>query len=125
MRPFPLSVLLLTLTPSPPPPPRYMHTSGTTSRPKRVLLTHQNLAGSLHNIQRTYELSSDDRTLLVMPLFHVHGLIAGLLTTLASGGAVIVHGRFAASKFWKHVVDHEVITSPLTHSTQYRTHTGG
>lgn len=84
----------------------YMHTSGTTSRPKRVLLTHRNLASSLHNIQRTYELSPADRTLLVMPLFHVHGLIAGLLTTLASGGAVIIHGRFAASKFWGHAVAH-------------------
>ena len=37
-----------------------------------------------------------------MPLFHVHGLIAGLLTTLASGGTVIIHGKFAASKFWGH-----------------------
>lgn len=38
-----------------------------------------------------------------MPLFHVHGLIAGLLTTLASGGTVVIHGKFAASKFWGHI----------------------
>lgn len=84
----------------------YMHTSGTTSRPKRVQLTHRNLASSLRNIQKTYELSPSDRTLLVMPLFHVHGLIAGMLTTFASGGTVIMHGRFAASKFWLQVVAH-------------------
>uniref|UniRef100_I2CS66 Peroxisomal-coenzyme a synthetase n=1 Tax=Nannochloropsis gaditana (strain CCMP526) TaxID=1093141 RepID=I2CS66_NANGC len=84
----------------------YMHTSGTTSRPKRVRLTHGNLVASLANIQATYELSPADRTLLVMPLFHVHGLIAGLLTSLASGGTVILHGRFAASTFWKHVSTH-------------------
>ncbi|KAM3568483.1 hypothetical protein VYU27_009395, partial [Nannochloropsis oceanica] len=86
----------------------YMHTSGTTSRPKRVRLTHGNLASSLANIQATYELSPSDRTLLVMPLFHVHGLIAGLLTTLASGGSVVIHGKFAASKFWGHVITHGV-----------------
>jgi len=84
----------------------YMHTSGTTSRPKRVQLTHLNIVSSLHNIQRTYELNPSDRTLLVMPLFHVHGLIAALLTTLASGGTVILPTKFAASKFWQQVVTH-------------------
>jgi len=84
----------------------YMHTSGTTSRPKRVQLTHRNIVSSLHNIQRTYELNPNDRTLLVMPLFHVHGLIAALLTTLASGGTVIIPTRFQASKFWEQAVKH-------------------
>jgi len=55
----------------------FLHTSGTTSRPKGVPLTHVNLASSLVNIRDTYELSPADRSLLVMPLFHVHGLMAG------------------------------------------------
>ncbi len=80
----------------------FLHTSGTTSRPKGVPLTHANLAASLTNIAATYELTPDDCSFLVMPLFHVHGLMAGLLAPLAAGGAVGLppEGRFAASTFW-------------------------
>ena len=53
--------------------------AGTTSKPKGVPLTHANLAASLHNIAATYELTDRDRSLLVMPLFHVHGLMAGMM----------------------------------------------
>jgi long-subunit acyl-CoA synthetase (AMP-forming) len=60
----------------------FLHTSGTTSRPKGVPLTHANLAASLDNIAATYELTPRDRSLLVMPLFHVHGLMAGAVHTL-------------------------------------------
>lgn len=55
----------------------FLHTSGTTSRPKGVPLSQGNLAASLANIAKTYELGPQDRSLLVMPLFHVHGLMAG------------------------------------------------
>lgn len=61
----------------------FLHTSGTTSRPKGVPLTHANLAASLDNIVATYELTPPDRSLLVMPLFHVHGLMAGACKSLA------------------------------------------
>ena len=57
--------------------PRLVTCAGTTSKPKGVPLTHANLAASLHNIAATYELTESDRSLLVMPLFHVHGLMAG------------------------------------------------
>ncbi|KAI9712517.1 MAG: hypothetical protein M1812_006826 [Candelaria pacifica] len=77
-----------------------LHTSGTTGRPKAVPLTHKNLTRTMKNIWATYELSTGDRTLLVMPLFHVHGLLAGLLAPLHSGGSVIVPPRFSASEFW-------------------------
>ena len=61
----------------------FLHTSGTTSRPKGVPLSQGNLAASLRNIALTYELTPRDRSLLVMPLFHVHGLMAGgVLTNL-------------------------------------------
>jgi len=85
----------------------YMHTSGTTSRPKRVQITHENICGSLHNIQRTYELTDSDSTLLVMPLFHVHGLIAALLTSLATGGTIIIMGKFSATKFWEQAITYK------------------
>lgn len=80
----------------------FLHTSGTTSRPKGVPLSHANIATSVRNISTTYELTKADRSLLVMPLFHVHGLMAATLATLATGGAIIVPagGRFSASAFW-------------------------
>jgi oxalate---CoA ligase len=79
----------------------FLHTSGTTSRPKGVPLTHANVLCSSLNIARHYALTPADRSLVVMPLFHVHGLIGAALATLASGGAVIVPPRFSASEFWK------------------------
>jgi acyl-CoA synthetase (AMP-forming)/AMP-acid ligase II len=77
-----------------------LHTSGTTSRPKRVPIRHRNLATSAANIMATYGLSAADRALCVMPLFHIHGIVASLLSTLASGGTVIVPPGFDALKFW-------------------------
>jgi acyl-CoA synthetase (AMP-forming)/AMP-acid ligase II len=78
----------------------FLHTSGTTSRPKGVPLTHANLTSSLANIVDTYDLTSEDVAMLVMPLFHVHGLIGVLLSTLASGGTSVLPSRFSASTFW-------------------------
>jgi acyl-CoA synthetase (AMP-forming)/AMP-acid ligase II len=77
-----------------------LHTSGTTSRPKSVPLTHHNLLTTTRNIVNTYALTNRDRSYLVMPLFHVHGLLAGLLAPLRAGGSVVVPERFAASRFW-------------------------
>ncbi|KAL2158205.1 hypothetical protein VTH06DRAFT_4525 [Thermothelomyces fergusii] len=84
-----------------------LHTSGTTSRPKVVPLSHRNLTRTMHNIQQTYQLAPSDRTLLVMPLFHVHGLLCGLLAPLLSGGSVIVPPRFSASDFWRDFVAYQ------------------
>jgi oxalate---CoA ligase len=79
-----------------------MLTSGTTAAPKVVPLTHAGLLASIDGIRGVYRLTPNDATLLVMPLFHGHGLIAGLLATLASGGAGFMPGggRFHASTFW-------------------------
>jgi acyl-CoA synthetase (AMP-forming)/AMP-acid ligase II len=83
-----------------------MFTGGTTGAPKLVPLTHRNIAASIEHISAGYALSPDDRTLLVMPLFHGHGLIGGLLSTLASGGGAYVPstGEFSAHMFWPDVV---------------------
>ena len=83
-----------------------LHTSGTTGKPKAVPLTHRNLTRTMRNIQQTYELSPKDRTMLVMPLFHVHGLLAGLLSPLMSGGSVVVPPKFSASTFWDDFTQH-------------------
>lgn len=78
-----------------------LHTSGTTGRPKGVPLTHKNLFTTMGNIIKTYTLTAKDRTYLVMPLFHVHGLLCGLLATLLSGGSAVIPPKFSASVFWK------------------------
>ncbi len=77
-----------------------LHTSGTTSRPKRVPLRHRNLAASVENIVATYVLTPSDVSLCVMPLFHVHGLLASTLSTLRTGGTVVVPARFNPLGFW-------------------------
>src|SRR6202034_4828001 len=71
-----------------------LHTSGTTSRPKIVPLTHANIWTSARNIAASLELSANDRALNVMPLFHIHGLIAGLSAPLSRGGAVFCTAGF-------------------------------
>ena len=78
----------------------FLHTSGTTSRPKGVPLKHKNLLKSLSNIVNTYELDQQDIAMVVMPLFHVHGLIGVALSTLASGGEIVIPEKFSASAFW-------------------------
>ncbi|CAH1761811.1 15497_t:CDS:2 [Entrophospora sp. SA101] len=77
-----------------------LHTSGTTGRPKGVPLTHLNITTTMKNIIKTYKLQSSDSSYLVMPLFHVHGLIGGMLSTLLSGGTAVIPLRFSASHFW-------------------------
>ncbi|KAK3307901.1 uncharacterized protein B0T15DRAFT_88974 [Chaetomium strumarium] len=84
-----------------------LHTSGTTSRPKVVPLSHRNLTRTMKNIQQTYQLTAADRTMLVMPLFHVHGLLCGLLAPLYSGGSMVVPPRFSASDFWRDFIAHK------------------
>jgi acyl-CoA synthetase (AMP-forming)/AMP-acid ligase II len=77
-----------------------LHTSGTTSRPKIVPLAHANIWASARNIATTLELSASDRALNVMPLFHIHGLIAGLSAPLSRGGSVFCTPGFNALKFF-------------------------
>lgn len=60
----------------------------------------------VENIQSTYQLTAQDRTMLVMPLFHVHGLLCALLAPLYSGGSMIVPTKFSASDFWQDFVTH-------------------
>ena len=82
-------------------------TSGTTSRPKVVPLTHANLAASAHNIATWLTLGPQDRCLNVMPLFHVHGLVAAVLATLVSGGEVVCTPGFDATQFLPWLASHQ------------------
>jgi acyl-CoA synthetase (AMP-forming)/AMP-acid ligase II len=78
-----------------------LHTSGTTARAKMVPLTHGNLLRSAENIARTLHLGPGDRCLNVMPMFHIHGLVACLLAPLVSGGQIIVAGSQDAGTFFR------------------------
>jgi acyl-CoA synthetase (AMP-forming)/AMP-acid ligase II len=80
-----------------------LHTSGSTGRPKRVPILHKNVGASARNIQNTYALSPDDVTMCVMPLFHVHGLVASVLSTFLSCGTVVVPTKFSPLSFWRFV----------------------
>jgi len=77
-----------------------LHTSGTTSRPKIVPLSHTNVCASARNISRTLALTSADRGLHIMPMFHIHGLIAGILAPWAVGSSIHCTPGFNALKFF-------------------------
>ena len=79
-----------------------MFTGGTTGVPKMVPWTHNNIASAVRAIVAGYGLGPQDATVAVMPLYHGHGLLAALLSTLASGGTVLLpaRGRFSAHTFW-------------------------
>ena len=77
-----------------------LHTSGTTSRPKIVPLTHANVCASALSIGRTLALTPADRCLNVMPLFHIHGLMGAILASLAAGAEVVCTKGFEALKFF-------------------------
>jgi acyl-CoA synthetase (AMP-forming)/AMP-acid ligase II len=77
-----------------------LHTSGTTSRPKIVPLLHRNVCASARNIRTTLLLGADDRCLNVMPLFHIHGLMAPVLSSLSAGAMVSCTEGFNALKFF-------------------------
>lgn len=77
-----------------------LHTSGTTSRPKIVPLSHVNLCVSAGNIRESLALTEADRCLNVMPLFHIHGLAAALLASLSAGGSVICTPGFHTPGFF-------------------------
>ena len=84
-----------------------LHTSGTTSRPKQVPLRQRNLMASTRTIAAHYRLSSADVSFCVMPLFHIHGLVASTFAALSTGGAVIAPRRFTPQRFWPQAREHE------------------
>ncbi|MCR9255847.1 MAG: acyl--CoA ligase [Alphaproteobacteria bacterium] len=97
-----------------------LHTSGTTSRPKIVPLLQSNLAASARNIGAALALTPEDRCLNVMPLFHIHGLIAAISSSLAAGGSIWCAPGFDAIRFfgWLTTADPTWYTAvPTMHQT--------
>jgi acyl-CoA synthetase (AMP-forming)/AMP-acid ligase II len=77
-----------------------LHTSGTTSRPKIVPLSQRNLCASGWNISQTLKLTPADRCLSIMPMFHIHGLIATVLASVTAGGSAFCTPGFNAFHFF-------------------------
>lgn len=86
----------------------FLHTSGTTGKPKGVPLKHRNIAASVNNIKSALELSEKDTGLCVMPLFHIHGIMVNLFAPLSVGSTVVLAPRFSASHFWNWVKTNNV-----------------
>jgi long-chain acyl-CoA synthetase len=80
-----------------------VYTSGTTGSPKGVMLDHANLAAMTAMTADALQLTADDRSLLILPLFHVNGIVVSVLSALAAGGATSITDRFAASTFFETV----------------------
>ena len=80
----------------------YLHTSGTTGKPKAVPLRHSNLLSGASNVAQTYVLQPKDRTYLLQVLFHIHGIVAALLAPLLTGGSIVIppNGKLDASRAW-------------------------
>ncbi len=83
-----------------------LHTSGTTSRPKMVPLTHRNLINSSQNIGKTLKLSKKDKNIILMPSFHIHGIVASILAPLVAGGKIVILPKFNALSFFKSLEKH-------------------
>ncbi|TMJ38444.1 MAG: AMP-dependent synthetase, partial [Alphaproteobacteria bacterium] len=83
-----------------------LHTSGTTSRPKIVPLSQKNVVASAHHIRATLSLTAEDSCLNIMPLFHIHGLIAAVLSSLAAGASITCTPGFNALRFFGWLDDH-------------------
>ena len=78
-----------------------LHTSGTTSRPRIVPLSHKNICASAQHVATVLQLTERDRCLNVMPLFHAHGLIAAVLASLVAGGSVVCTPGFSLSRYFE------------------------
>lgn len=77
-----------------------LHTSGTTSRPKIVPLSQANVCASAKNVGASLNLDSNDACLNIMPLFHIHGLIAAVMASLRAGARIYCSPGFNALKFF-------------------------
>lgn len=85
-----------------------MYTSGTTGDPKAVVLTHDQLLAAAKDIAESQALTPLDRTLAVLPLFHINAQVISVLATTISGGKLIVAQKFSAHRFWSWVQDERI-----------------
>jgi amino acid adenylation domain-containing protein len=86
--------------PKPEDPALLMYTSGSTGRPKAAVHSHRTILAAARNSIHSHQLSPTDRSLLVLPLYHINAECVTLVPTLMSGGSVVIPRRFNVSQFW-------------------------
>ena len=82
-----------------------MYTSGTTGRPKGVMLTQANLAANAAAISAEHGLGPGERVLGVLPLYHINAFAVTMLAPLAHGGSVVLPPKFSATQFWSQAIE--------------------
>ena len=90
-----------------------IYTSGSTGQPKGALHTHRNFVAGGWNSAIPHELSPADRTLCVLPLYHVNAQNVSLLPTLLTGGSVVMPHRFLVRSFWQWIAEYRCTWSAL------------
>jgi malonyl-CoA/methylmalonyl-CoA synthetase len=101
-------------------PALMLYTSGTTGKPKGVVTTHANLTAQTHALVDAWGWSSDDRTLLVLPLHHVHGLINVVASALWSGAVCEMAARFDAEATWTRLASGRITVFTAVPTIYYR-----
>ncbi len=90
-----------------------MYSSGSTGQPKAAIHTHRSVLAGGRNAASSHELTPADRSLLVLPLYHINAECVTLIPTLFSGGSVVVPHRFSVSQFWDWIDDYRCTWSAL------------
>jgi amino acid adenylation domain-containing protein len=90
-----------------------MYSSGSTGKPKAAIHTHGSILAHGRNSIAAHQLTSADRSLLVLPLYHINAECVTLIPTLLSGGSIVITHRFVVSKFWDWIDDFQVTWSAL------------
>ena len=84
-----------------------MYTSGTTGRPKGVMLTHGNLLSNAASISAEHQLTQADRVYAVLPLYHINAFGVTMMATLWHAGSLAMPPKFSATQFWAQVKEFE------------------
>ncbi len=107
-----------------------MYTSGTTGRPKGVVLTHANLLAGGQNTTDAHQLTANDCGLCVLPLYHINAVCVSLMGSLVSGSSIVVPPKFSVSTFWDTIRAHQcswfsVVPTQISYLLQNADNEGG
>jgi len=85
-----------------------LYTSGTTGKPKGVILTHGNLLSNARGVQEAHQLTPEDTALCILPLFHINGLVVTLITSMLVGASLVLPKKFSVRHFWQWISTYSV-----------------